>query len=87
MSTRDYHKWWLGIIALAVVVEAIALRRTGAGDTLSEWVWSKISQWPLRATVAALLCWLAGPGRLGKGAVWALDRVARVRLPLLMVTP
>jgi hypothetical protein len=58
MSARDYHKWWLSIIALAVVLEAIAIRRTGTGDTMSEWVWSKISQWPLRTAVGALLVWL-----------------------------
>jgi hypothetical protein len=69
MAARDYHKVWLALIALAVAVEVIALRRTGTGDTMSEWVWSKISQWPLRAVVAALLFWLAyhfiwaGPGR------------------------
>ena len=58
MAARDYHKVWLGLISLAVVVELIAIRRTGSGDTMSEWVWSKISQWPLRALVSALLFWL-----------------------------
>lgn len=72
MSARDYHKWWFSIIGLALVLELIAIRRTGSGDTMSEWVWSKISQWPLRSAVSALLFWLVyhfiwnGPKPLGR---------------------
>lgn len=79
MVTTNFHRFWLTIIALAVAVEVWAIARHGAGYTMSEWVWSKISQWPLRTVVAALLGWLlyhfiwSGPRNLGR---WDLAAVA-----------
>jgi len=55
---RYFHRFWFAAFIILVGVEAWAIFRHGAGDTLSEWTWSKISQWPLRMAVSALLGWL-----------------------------
>jgi hypothetical protein len=78
-----YQRIWLAIIVAMIALEWVALRRTATGDTMSEWVWSKVSQWPLRALLAAFLFWLvyhfvwAGPGRLTRwDAAWVLAGAA-----------
>lgn len=67
--SKLFHAFWFSLIAIGIVGEADAIVRKGSGFTLSEWVWSKISTWPLRALVGGLLVWLiwhflwVGPGR------------------------
>jgi len=67
--SRDYHRVWFLILALALAVEGVAIFRPRAGDTLSEYTWAKTHGAPLRVTLGALLCWLvyhwlfSGPGR------------------------
>ena len=58
MISRDWHRFWFALIAVALVAEGMALSRHREGDTLSEWTWSKISQFPLRMAVGGLLVWL-----------------------------
>ncbi len=56
--SRNFHRFWFTIIAVAIAAEGWAIARHGAGYTMSEWVWSKIREWPLRSLVAAFLAWV-----------------------------
>ena len=73
-----WARFWMGIIAVAVVAEIIALRSHGGVGTMSMWVWSKISTPGMRAAVGGLLVWLAyhflwaGRGRLTRWDVAAV---------------
>jgi hypothetical protein len=52
------YTWlWLAVLVQAVLIEVVAWRRRGPGDTLSEHVW-KLMASPAGLAIYALLGWL-----------------------------
>lgn len=77
-TPTSFHRFWFALLSLLLLMEGIAIYRHGDGDTLSEWTWSKLHNWPTRVLLGAVLVWLCwhflwwGPT---KGMTWR-DAVA-----------
>lgn len=69
LTPRTFHRVFFVALIVLLACEAVALSLRQPGDTISEWVWSKIHTLPLRMVVGGLLVWLlyhllwSGPGR------------------------
>ena len=58
MRMHSGYTWiWLAIMLQALIVELVAWRRRGPGDTLSEHVW-KIMLGPAGIAIYAVMAWL-----------------------------